>query len=66
MIGQWNERGFGTGNDRGIPYTAMRQHPAIPVKNIDGIWTNPMQLSGSDIANPVHELYNGRDNSNES
>ena len=25
-----------------------------------------MVLSGSDIANPVHELYNGRDNSNES
>ena len=66
MIAQWNDRGYGTGDDRGIPYTAMRQHPAIPVKDSDGNWTNPMQLSGSDIANPVHELYNGRDNSNES
>ena len=66
MIAQWNDRGYGTGDDRGIPYTAMRQHPAIPVKGSDGNWTNPMQLSGSDIANPAHELYNGRDNSNES
>ena len=66
MIAQWNDRGYGTGDDRGIPYTAMRQHPAIPVYDSDGVFTNPMVLSGSDIANPVHELYNGRDNSNES
>jgi len=66
MIAQWNDRGYGTGDDRGIPYTAMRQHPAIPVTDSEGNYTNPMQLSGSDIANPVHELYNGRDNSNES
>ncbi len=66
MIAQWNDRGYGTGNDRGIPYTAMRQHPAIPVTDSEGTYTNPMQLSGSDIANPVHELYNGRDNTNES
>ena len=66
MIAQWNDRGYGTGDDRGIPYTAMRQHPAIPVTDSDGVFTNPMVLSGSDIANPVHELYNGRDNSNES
>ena len=32
----------------------MRQHPAIPVTDSDGAYTNPMQLSGSDIANPVH------------
>ena len=66
MIAQWTDRGYGTGDDRGIPYTAMRQHPAIPVTDSNGKFTNPMQLSGSDIANPVHELYNGRDNSNES
>ena len=66
MIAKWDDRGYSTGDDRGIPYTAMRQHPAIPVKDSDGNWTNPMQLSGSDIANPVHELYNGRDNTNES
>ena len=66
MIAQWNDRGYGTGDDRGIPYTAMRQHPAIPVADANGVFTNPMVLSGSDISNPVHELYNGRDNSNES
>ena len=66
MIAQWNDRGYGTGDDRGIPYTAMRQHPAIPVTDSEGVYTNPMVLSGSDISNPVHELYNGRDNSNES
>ena len=66
MIAQWTDRGYGTGDDRGIPYTAMRQHPAIPVTDADGVFTNPMVLSGSDISNPVHELYNGRDNSNES
>ena len=66
MIAQWNDRGYGTGDDRGIPYTAMRQHPAIPVRDSEGVFTNPMVLSGSDISNPVHELYNGRDNSNES
>lgn len=66
MIAQWNDRGYGTSNDRGIPYTAMRQHPAIPVKDVLGRYTNPMSLAASDIANPVHELYNGRDNNNES
>jgi len=66
MIAKWNDRGYSTGDDRGIPYTAMRQHPAIPVTDIDGVYTNPMVLNGSDISNPVHELSNGRDNSNES
>ena len=66
MIAQWTDRGYGTGDDRGIPYTAMRQLPAIPVTDSDGTFTNPMALCGSDIANPMHELYNGRDNTNDS
>ena len=66
MIAQWTDRGYGTGDDRGIPYTAMRQLPAIPVTDSDGAFTNPMALCGSDIANPMHELYNGRDNTNDS
>ncbi len=66
MIAQWNDRGYATADDKGIPYTAMRQHPAIPVTDSNGKYTNPMALSGSDITNPVHQLYNGRDNSNES
>ena len=66
MIAQWNDRGFGTGNDRGVPYTAMRQHPALPVRDANGNFTDPMSLAGSDIENPVQVLYNGRDNTNES
>ena len=66
MIAKWNDRGYTTNGDRGIPYTAMRQHPALPVKDSDGNYTNPMALAGSDIANPMHELYNGRDNTNDS
>lgn len=66
MVAQWNNRGYGTNNDRGIPFTAMRQHPAIPVRDSNGNFTNPLALCASDIANPVHELYNGRDNSNQS
>ncbi|WP_276893555.1 TonB-dependent receptor [Hallella bergensis] len=66
MVSRWNNRGYGTQDDRGIPYTAMRQHPAIPVYMADGTFANPMKLASSDIANPVHELYNGRDNDNAS
>lgn len=66
MVAQWSDRGFTTNSDRGIPYTAMRQHPGIPVRDAEGNFSNPMELLNSDIANPVHELYNGRDNSNQS
>ncbi len=66
MVAQWNDRGYTTNDDRGIPYTAMRQHPAIPVRDADGAFSNPLTLAASDIANPVQELYNGRDNSNQS
>lgn len=66
MVAKWNDLGYSTQNDRGIPYGAMRQHPAIPVKDADGKFTNPLSLASSDIANPVHELYNGRDNSTDS
>lgn len=66
MVANWYDRGYTTNDDRGIPYTAMRQHPALPVRGIDGDWARPMELISSDIANPVQELYNGRDNTNQS
>lgn len=66
MVAKWNDLGYSTQDDRGIPYGAMRQHPAIPVKDADGKYTNPLDLASSDIANPLHELYNGRDNSTDS
>ena len=66
MVAYWQNRGYGTNDDRGIPYTAMRQHPALPIYTPDGDWALPMGLISSDIANPVQTLYNGRDNSSTS
>lgn len=66
MIANWKDLGASTQNDRGIPFTAMRENPAIPVRSIDGIFTSPMQLASSDIGNPVKMLYNARDNENNS
>jgi TonB-dependent starch-binding outer membrane protein SusC len=66
MIANWKDLGASTQNDRGIPFTAMRENPAIPVKSTDGVFTSPMQLASSDIGNPVKMLYNARDNENDS
>ena len=66
MVANWQDRGFATGDDQGIPFTAMRQHPALPVKGLDGDWARPMDLISSDIYNPVQILHNGRDNENNS
>ncbi len=66
MIARWENRGADTNGDRGIPYTAMRQHPALPVFQASGIYTDPVSLIGSDIENPVQTLHNMRDNSNAS
>ena len=64
MIARWNNRGAATNGDRGIPYSAMRQHPAIPVYSSAGVFSDPSALLGSDIDNPVQTLYNMRDNTN--
>ncbi len=64
MIARWENRGADTNGDRGIPYTAMRQHPALPVFQAPGVYADPVTLIGSDIENPVQTLYNMRDNSN--
>lgn len=66
MVSQWSNLGVSTNADRGIPYTAMRQHPAIPVYDANGNFTSPMKLASSDIANPVQEIYNARNNENSS
>lgn len=65
MLAKWKELGATTQSDRGIPYTAMRQNPAMPVYDSNGSFTNPLVLASSDISNPVHELYNARDNEND-
>lgn len=66
MIAKWKNMGYSTQDDRGIPFTAMRQHPAIPVFDKDGEYTNPLNLAQSDIANPVKVLDKGKDNENTS
>ena len=66
MVANWTNRGADTGNDRGIPYTAMRQHPALPVFATPGVYADPSKMLGSDIANPAQSLYNMRDDSNNS
>ena len=66
MVSKWFNRGCSAQDDRGIPFTAMRQHPGLSVRNEDGTFTNPVDVLKSDIANPVQSLYNSRDNNNES
>lgn len=66
MIAKWDDRGASTNGDRGIPYSAMRQHPAIPVYSASGVFADPVAMLGSDIDNPVQTLYNARDNQNSS
>ena len=66
MIAKWGDNGYGTGSDAGIPFMAMRQHPAMPVYDADGNFTSPLLLASSDIPNPVQQIYNGKDNQNNS
>ncbi len=66
MVAKWKSNGFGTNSDGGIPFTAMRQHPAIPVYDSEGNFTSPLLLANSDIANPVHVLENGKNNTSDS
>lgn len=62
MVARWKNRGVDVAGDRGIPFTAMSQHPALPVRGIDGQWTRPLALIASDLANPVQLISNARDN----
>ena len=66
MVANWQNRGADTNGDRGIPYSAMRQHPALPVYAQSGVFGNAQTMFGSDIDNPAQTLYNRRDNTNKS
>ncbi len=35
-IARWSNRGVDVAGDRGIPFTAMSQHPALPVRGLNG------------------------------
>ena len=62
MVARWTNRGMDVAGDRGIPFTAMSQHPALPVRGLNGEWTRPLSLIASDLANPVQLISNARDN----
>ncbi len=62
VVARWKNRGVDVAGDRGIPFTAMSQHPALPVRGIDGAWARPIELIASDLANPVQLIANSRDN----
>lgn len=64
MIAKWDNRGVSTGSDSGIPFTAMRQHPALPIKDTTGAYTSPMKFISSDISNPVEDLNINDDDEN--
>ena len=66
MIAKWDNRGADVNGDRGVPYTAMRQHPAMPVYSAPGVFADDKAMLGSDIGNPVQTLYNMRDNTSTS
>lgn len=62
MLAHWKNRGVDVAGDRGIPFTAMSQHPALPVRGIDGSWARPLELIASDLTNPVQLIENAKDN----
>lgn len=62
LVAHWKNRGVDVAGDRGIPFTAMSQHPALPVRGLDGAWARPIELIASDLANPVQLIANARDN----
>ncbi len=66
MIARWNQHGTDVAGDRGIPFTALSQMPALPVRGLNGEWANPMTLIKSDLANPVQQISNGADNTSDS
>ena len=62
QVARWKNRGVDVAGDRGIPFTAMSQHPALPVRGTDGSWARPIELIASDLSNPVQLIENGKDN----
>ncbi len=61
-LARWTNRGADVAGDRGIPFTAMSQHPALPVRGVNGEWARPIALIASDLANPVQLISNTKDN----
>ena len=61
MVSYWKDRAPGMGGDRGAAVLALEMLPSLPVRGLDGSFSNPMTLLGSDYQNPVWLMYNDRD-----
>lgn len=66
MVANYNYLGSAYNDDKGVPFLAMSQNPALPIRGLDGSFSNPKDLMNSDLGNPVKQLYDGRNNSNNS
>lgn len=62
MVARWKNRGMDVAGDKGIPFYAMSQNPALPVRGLDGSWMRPKELLGSDLLNPLQVIDNAKDN----
>ncbi len=62
MLAHCKNRGVDVAGDGGVPFTAMSQHPALPVRGLDGSWARPLELIASDLTNPVQLIENAKDN----
>ena len=62
MVARWSNRGVDVAGDRGIPFSAISMHPALPVRGLDGEWARPKELNINDLSNPVQIIANSRDN----
>ena len=62
MVARWKNNGCDAQNDRGIPSLTLMQHPALPVMNVEGGFTSPLQVINSDYQNPAQVLALGKDN----
>ncbi|MDE6311122.1 MAG: TonB-dependent receptor [Muribaculaceae bacterium] len=66
QVARWSNRGMDVAGDRGIPFLAMSQLTALPVKGLNGDWMRPLSLVSSDLQNPVQMIENAADNSSQS
>ncbi len=62
MVARWTNRGMDVAGDRGIPFSALAMHPALPVRGLDGAWARPKELNINDLANPMQVIANAKDN----
>lgn len=66
MVARWNNNIGGFGGDAGVAGNTLRQFAGMPVQQSDGSYSIGKLISGSDTSNPMEDLYNARENDNES